>query len=92
MNDLKFAFRQLLKNPGFTAVAVLTLTLGIRASSTVFGLVRGVLPTPAPSPQPRRLGWVTRTHTDGQSYTRTLSVRRIRMVRQPGVNVLEWNR
>jgi len=29
MNDLKFAFRQLLKNPGFTAVAVLTLALGM---------------------------------------------------------------
>jgi len=29
MNDLKFAFRQLLKNPGFTAVAVLTLALGV---------------------------------------------------------------
>ena len=33
MNDLKFAFRQMLKNPGFSAVAVLTLALGIRANA-----------------------------------------------------------
>jgi len=48
MNDLKFAFRQLLKNPGFTAVAVLALTLGIGANTSpseslqqVFELVDG---------------------------------------------------
>jgi len=33
MNDLKFAFRQLLKNPGFTAVAVLTLARGVGGAS-----------------------------------------------------------
>ena len=42
MNDLKFAFRQLFKNPGFTAVAVLTLALGIGATSALFD-VQGVL-------------------------------------------------
>jgi hypothetical protein len=43
MNDFRFAFRQLLKNPGFTAVAVLTLALGIGATSVVFSLIQGVL-------------------------------------------------
>ena len=43
MNDLKFAFRQLLKNPGFTAVAVLTLALGIGANTAIFTLANSAL-------------------------------------------------
>ena len=68
MNDLRFAFRQLLKNPGFTAVAVLTLALGIGATSTVFSLIQGVLLTPPPYPKPERVLLISPARTDGQPY------------------------
>ena len=46
MNDLKFASRQLLKNPGFTAVAVLTLAIGIGANTSIFSIGDSVLLEP----------------------------------------------
>ncbi len=82
MNDLKFAFRQLLKNPGFTAVAVLTLGLGIGATSTVFSLIQGVLLTPPPYRQPDRLVLINPVRTDGQRYTRGW----------PAAQWLEWQK
>ena len=48
MNDLKFAFRQLFKNPGFTAVAVLTLALGIGANTAIFTVINSVMIRSAP--------------------------------------------
>ncbi|MCC7374337.1 MAG: ABC transporter permease [Verrucomicrobiales bacterium] len=55
LRDLRFALRQFLKQPGFFAVAVLTLSLGIGATTAVFGLVNAVLIQPLPYPNPDRL-------------------------------------
>src|SRR5438093_59576 len=59
MNDLKFAFRQLLKNPGFTAVAVLTLALGIGANTAIFNLLDAIVLRSLPVREPGRLFFVT---------------------------------
>src|SRR5947207_9518202 len=55
MNDLRFAFRQLLKNPGFTAVAVLTLALGIGANTAIFQLLNALRLKTLPVSKPQEL-------------------------------------
>jgi putative ABC transport system permease protein len=76
--DLRYGVRMLLKSPGFTVVAVLTLALGIGANTAIFSVVRAVLLKSLPYPDPARLVSIR----ENQEHTGDMSV--------SWMNFLDW--
>ena len=63
--DLRYAWRSYAKAPAFTLLVMLTLALGIGASTAIFSIVNGILLKPLAFPEPDRLIWVMETNKSG---------------------------
>src|SRR5437588_4688160 len=69
MSSLRLAFRQLIRNPAFAAVAIITLALGIGANTAIFSIVNAVLLRPLPYPDADRIMVLNESSGPGQDYS-----------------------
>jgi len=69
MSNLRLALRQLIKNPAFSAVAIITLALGIGANTAIFSIVNAVLLRPLPYPDADRIMVLNESSGPGQDYS-----------------------
>ncbi len=91
LNDLRFAFRQLRKTPGFTLIAIATLALGIGANSAIFSIVEGTLLRPLPFPHAERLVRLYEAENESgvRGSTISLSEQTLRQWREFGGDIFE---
>jgi hypothetical protein len=68
LQDLRYSARQLIKNPGFTLTAVISLALGIGAATAVFSVIYAVLMNPYPYPAADRVVRLTTQSVAGHIY------------------------
>src|SRR6516164_3993679 len=90
-SDLKYALRRLMKAPGFTIIAILTLALGIGANSAIFSAVEGSLLRPLPFPNSERLVRIFEELDENGTRSASLNLtdRTVAHVREFGRDVFE---
>ena len=87
MQDFRFAMRQLLKTPGFTSVAILTLALAIGVNSAIFALINGVLLKPVVPVRPAEVVNVFTARQNATHDYRQFSYNEYRALRENGGDV-----
>src|ERR1700722_12376933 len=87
MQDFKFAIRQLLKAPGFTAMAVLTLALAIGVNSAIFALINGVILKPIVPLRPKEVVNIFTARQNASHDYRQFSYNEYREMRENGGDI-----
>jgi len=76
LQDIRYALKQLRKNPGFSVVVILTLAFSIGANTAIFSVVDAILLRPLPYPEPQRLGSLMQKISGPASYSYPVAIDR----------------
>ena len=87
LNDLKFSLRSLRRQPGFAVAAIVTLAVGIGATTAIFSTVNAALLRPLPFPDPQNLFAVYTPATDGRFTTGRDSGVELARLNDPSVSI-----